>query len=115
LGVGLGLFEASPGRRGYIPHSTYLWLLAETVLIGLVLFLAWSRSLYVTASKILGGGNSAPHLPAIVVVSVLCAWLGLMVGIEASYQRHYWFLLALGFGIATNRTTDPSMGQVRTR
>ena len=104
-GVGLGLFEAAPGQRGYIPHSTYLWLMAETGLVGLVLFLAWSRSMYISASRVVAGTNRELHLPAIVVISVLCAWLGLMVGIEASYQRHYWFLLALGFGIATKPGT----------
>jgi len=106
-GVGLGLFEASPGQRGYIPHSTYLWLMAETGFVGIVLLFVWVRRLYVAASNAMKSASTA-HTSAIVAICALSTWLGLMIGIEAIYQRHYWFLLALCLGIATNRS--PTLG-----
>ena len=105
-GVGLGTFSTMPAARGYIVHSTYLWLLAETGLVGLLLLVHLLVRVYVMGRTALPASNQATRLLGLCGIASLGAWLGLMVGVEALYQRHYWFLFA-AVGAAFRAARDP--------
>lgn len=94
-GIGLGVFPTRPGSGGLIVHSTYFWLLAETGIPGLVLLLLVLGLIFWQCRKSLQLGGAVVQLPATALSAAVVAWLGLMVGIEALYQRHFWFLAAL--------------------
>ena len=87
-GVGLGRFSSLPGSGGAVAHSTYLWLLAETGLIGLILLLATIFSL----GSVSRTSPPSDRTQILFGTVTLASWVGLMIGIEALYQRHYWFV-----------------------
>jgi putative inorganic carbon (HCO3(-)) transporter len=92
FGGGIGSFVA---HEGTIPHNTALWFLADFGIVGLVamfgllgwfLFKGWSAY------------RLAPEEERPIMLGLLMAhtaMVGLAMGIEASYQRHWWFVLAL--------------------
>ncbi|MBC3193500.1 O-antigen ligase family protein [Pseudonocardia sp. C8] len=93
LGTGVGTYQE---RHGVIVHNTTLWFLTELGLVGLLVFLAlvWS-----VASRLLGAHRLAPpdERPlALALLAAHAAMLGLSVGIEAFYQRHWWLVIGLG-------------------
>ncbi len=102
-GIGLGVFQTLPGSRGYIVHTTYLWLLAETGFVGLALLLIMLGFVFWQYRKSLERGGALTRPVALGVISAMAAWLGLMVGIEALYQRHFWFLAGV-LGVLYLRT-----------
>ena len=111
-GTGVGDFHL---RGGYIIHSTYLWLLAESGIVGLLLFF----NAFVRAFN--GGRSSSQasdqqlRLLGLMGIAVVGGWLGLMFGVEALYQRHYWFLCALvGVACRTLNSDCHHRSQVRT-
>jgi O-antigen ligase len=93
-GIGVGVFPTLPKSNGLIIHSTYLWLLAETGVIGLLFLIYVLVRIYLQGRAIYRVGNPRSRWIALAGISSLGAWLGLMVGIEGLYQRHYWFLCA---------------------
>jgi len=94
-GIGLGVFQTLPGSGGAIVHSTYFWLLAETGLPGLMLLLCMIGIMWWQYRRVPQLGGLEVRTPATAAFAVIVAWLGLMLGIEAFYQRHFWFLAAL--------------------
>lgn len=96
LGIGLGSFYWEQQRAelnhkpGYI-HNTALWLLTETGLVGLLLFLgfflACARGLILPWR----GRDTDPFQVAAFGALLVC--VGASVGMEALYQRHLWFLV----------------------
>lgn len=104
-GIGLGGFAAVPAGRGYIIHSTHLWLLTEAGLVGFLLRIHFFVRAYLLSRTAWRAADDRTRFVGLAGVSCLGAWLGLMIGIEALYQRHYWFLCAaigamcLAFGI----------------
>jgi len=90
-GIGLGVFPHLEGSGGLIIHNTFLWLLTETGVIGFLIFGFVMVAIWLAyrKAKVLGDSEIAG------LASVVIAWLGLMLGIEAFYQRHFWFLCAL--------------------
>lgn len=94
-GIGLGVFQSLPGSGGAIVHSTYFWLLAETGAPGLILLLSMVGLIWWQYRRSLQMSGAEARAPAIAIFAVVVAWLGLMVGIEALYQRHFWFLAGL--------------------
>lgn len=101
LGSGLGSLLENQKTVGTLKqitiHNTYLWLLAETGIIGLItlLYLPWSifRSAY-HQFKIQTFKN--PDVLAILGLLV-AASIGAMLN-EFMYQRHLWLLFGLYLG-----------------
>ena len=93
-GIGVGVFSTLPQSNALIIHSTYLWLLAETGVIGLLFLIYFLVRIYLQGRAVYRVGNPRSRWVGLAGLSSLGAWLGLMVGIEALYQRHYWFLCA---------------------
>ncbi len=101
FGSGLGAFIE---RNGWILHNTTFWMLTEFGLIGLTVyigFILWFFANGLAATALSGTPAKS------IIVGLMCAHLGMLavsVGIEAFYQRHWWFamaLLASSYSIAT--------------
>ena len=90
-GIGLGVFSSLESSQGLIIHNTFLWLLTETGIVGLLIFGLFMVAIWLAyrRAKVVGDDE------AIALAAAVKAWLGLMLGIEALYQRHFWFLCAL--------------------
>jgi putative inorganic carbon (hco3(-)) transporter len=91
-GGGLGSFRLAAGE---IAHNTAMWFLADFGLPGLAVlagFLFWFFRKGWLAYRL------APHAERPLVLALLLAhtsMLGLAMGIEAFYQRHWWLVFAL--------------------
>lgn len=92
FGIGIGTFLV---RRDIIIHNTPLWILTELGAAGFIVFIgfvSWFVVKGLTAYVHVRGpdrdlvlGLTLSHI----------AMLGLSVGIEALYQRHWWLMLGL--------------------
>jgi len=103
-GVGLGGFiwsEMREGRSSTI-HMTAQWLLVETGLVGLFLFIGffadiiwhfWNR-----IRKNVSRGR------AVIGITLLISFVGASMGFEAMYQRHLWFFA--GWALARTNWRD---------
>jgi putative inorganic carbon (HCO3(-)) transporter len=101
LGTGLGSFLE---QHQIIIHNTLLWMLVECGILGLISFLGfigWFAYRGLGAYRF--GNPSQKSLIAGLIIGH-CAMIGLSMGIEALYQRHWWFVMAaLGAAIAVSR------------
>ncbi len=96
LGIGIGGFLA-PQLAEQAPnpvaiHSTYLWLLVETGIVGFAMFAGFA---VFSAWHLVGSLERAPpeaRIFLVAVLAVVAAFAGASVGMEAMYQRHIWFL-----------------------
>jgi hypothetical protein len=92
LGGGLGSFRLSAGE---VAHNSAMWFLADFGLVGLAVllgFLAWFFN------KAWFAYRFAPEREQPLVLALLlahAAMLGVAMGIEAFYQRHWWLVMAL--------------------
>ena len=108
IGAGLGRFYWEERQVGHllVIHTTLLWLLTETGIIGVTLFVAF---FLVCAGAIARPWRWGDHDPfQMGVLAVLLVVAGASVGTEMLYQRHVWFLLgcALAFRTASERTSE---------
>lgn len=101
LGAGLGSYVQVHGE---IIHTTPVWFLSEFGLLGFAVFsgfLIWFLRQGIRAYQ------SSPEQEKPLIYGLLMAFLammGLSLGIEAFYQRHWWFImgcLAAAPGIGT--------------
>lgn len=92
FGIGLGVFPLLSG--GMIIHNTYVWILVEMGIVGFIVLMAF---LYRGAKNYWISIKTLPEDRALAIglFAGYCAMLGVAVGIEAFYQRHFWLLLAL--------------------
>lgn len=93
VGAGTGVFLE---RHGEIVHSTAFWLLAETGLLGLGLFLG--LVLWFVRRGLEGYRRAEEPGAATLVLALLLAHLsmvGISLGIEAFYQRQWWLVMGL--------------------
>ncbi|MEM3432967.1 MAG: O-antigen ligase family protein [Candidatus Methanomethyliaceae archaeon] len=75
-GIGLGVFPSLEDSQGLIIHNTFLWLLAETGIVSLLIFGLFLMAIWLAYRKARKlGGDMAAGLAATVT-----AWLGLMIG-----------------------------------
>jgi putative inorganic carbon (hco3(-)) transporter len=92
FGVGLGTFDETYNA---IIHNTLVWVLTEFGLIGfgvLLGFILWFVQKGWQAHRL----ARPEHKPLILgLLLAHAAMLGLSLGIEALYQRHWWFVLAM--------------------
>lgn len=92
LGVGIGVYQE---RHGVIVHNTALWFATELGVIGLIVFagLIWSVCARLFVLSRAAAPANAALATALLAANV--AMLGLSIGIEAFYQRHWWLLFAV--------------------
>ena len=110
FGGGLGLFVVEHLRQfgqTLVIHSTPLWLLAETGIVGLfVVATLFARVLISEFKRVV---HSDPI--ALLIVLILMA-LGIVSLVhELFYQRGFWFLF--GAGMALLRSDNPHPGTIR--
>ncbi len=92
LGGGLGSFRAEAGE---VAHNSAMWFLADFGIAGLTVlmaFLAWFFTRAWLAYRL------APERERPLVLALLlshAAMVGVAMGIEAFYQRHWWLVLGL--------------------
>lgn len=92
FGGGLGSFRLAAGE---VAHNSALWFLADFGLAGLIVFtgfLLWFVKRAWFAYR-LAPANDRPLALALLLAHT--AMIGLAMGIEAFYQRHWWLILAL--------------------
>jgi putative inorganic carbon (HCO3(-)) transporter len=92
FGIGLGTSEA---RHDLQIHNTSLWFLTEMGPIGFVSIVGLVVVLALWAMR---SARDAPAPIAALAMAALVAHLtmyGLSMGIEALYQRHWWFIWAI--------------------
>lgn len=112
LGTGIGTV------RETIIHNTSLWFLAE---MGLVGFAALCWFLGSTAGKAVFCVRNGGTQIRTIAIALLCAHAGMFVlsmGIEAFYQRHWWFVMSMIAALATildRNRARLSVGCVRPR
>lgn len=102
LGNGLGSYF---GRTGDFVHNTVLWLLTDLGVLGLLVGLGMGWWMFRRTAWGAAPGEVVPPeqlaagapLRAALAAGV-AAYVGVSLGVEISYQRGLWFLLALGVG-----------------
>jgi putative inorganic carbon (HCO3(-)) transporter len=92
-GIGLGVFTQ---RHGEIVHNSGLWFLAEMGLIGLLVFTGFVISFGLRMLTLLRTTVGAVATFALAMLAAHAAMIGLSIGIEALYQRHWWLMLSIG-------------------
>ena len=105
VGSGLGTFRANEGA---IIHNTPLWILAEFGVVGFAIFggfIGWSlRISWRLYKRTLGSAR----LTALGLLLANLVMLGLSLGIEALYQRHWWLVIALVGGAQSLYAGQPT-------
>jgi O-antigen ligase len=92
FGGGLGSFRLTVGE---IAHNSAMWFLADFGFLGLGVFLGFLGWFFAKAWE---AYQSAPSHQQPLVLALLLAhttMVGVAMGIEAFYQRHWWFVFAL--------------------
>lgn len=103
FGAGLGVFA---DRFGQIIHNTAIWILTECGIIGFIFFvgfLLWFLRRGLKAHKF-ALWRDKPLILGLIAANV--AMIGLSIGIEALYQRHWWFVLAMTASAANLAARD---------
>lgn len=120
-GAGLGAIlrvqiEADPpSDHPTIVHNSYLWILAETGLIGFGAWLAFAIAVGIRLKPFSLRDQPAPELAATIVL-FLAGWAAMMMFHEMLFQRLPWLAIGIGLGLAAqSRTAGPetSSGDVR--
>lgn len=99
LGIGIGGFldhQIDVGGRSTI-HSTPLWLLVETGLVGFIAFSCFFIYLvrcFFDALRISSSNSRSSH---VIGLAVLTCFAASSVGMESMYQRHIWFFVGWAF------------------
>ncbi|HXA48875.1 MAG TPA: O-antigen ligase family protein [Candidatus Acidoferrum sp.] len=107
LGGGIGSFRLSEGE---VAHNSAMWFLADFGIVGLTVLLGFLGWFFVKGWY---AYRFAPTSEQPLVLGLLlahAAMLGLAMGIEAFYQRHWWLvfgLIASSYSLALRRTNDP--------
>lgn len=92
VGSGLASFKEA---HGWIIHDTTVWMLTEFGVLGFLVYaglVLW----YFYVAFVAHSRGSPPQRA--VILGLVCAhvcMLGVSLGIEAFYQRHWWFVMAL--------------------
>ncbi len=104
LGGGLGSFRLSEGE---IAHNSAMWFLADFGILGLSVLLGFLGWFFVKAWRTYRLTSAKERPIALALLLGHTAMVGLAMGIEAFYQRHWWLvfgLIAASYSIVTRRT-----------
>lgn len=97
LGIGLGVYVSD---YGIVVHNTALWFLTDLGVAGLAVFLALVVSV---AARLVSALRTASDDLRPIILALLCGhavMVGVSLGIEAFYQRHWWLVFAAA-GVCT--------------
>lgn len=104
FGIGIGGFldhQFSVGKRSTI-HSTPLWLLVETGLVGFIAFSCFFTYLVKCFfDSIITSSNNTRSSYVLGLVILIC-FAASSVGMESMYQRHIWFFVGWAFASRLN-------------
>jgi putative inorganic carbon (HCO3(-)) transporter len=92
LGGGIGSFRLAEGE---VAHNSVMWFLADFGIVGVAALLGFLGWFFVKARSVY---RLAPDRERPLVLALLLAhtaMIGLAMGIEAFYQRHWWMIFAL--------------------
>lgn len=92
LGGGLGSFRLSVGE---IAHNSAMWFLADFGIAGLVMFVTFLSWFFAKAWFFYRFAPASEQPIALALFLAHAAMVGVAMGIEAFYQRHWWLVLAL--------------------
>jgi O-Antigen ligase len=92
LGGGLGSFRLSNGE---VAHNTAMWFLADFGILGLAALLGFIGWFFAVSWMAYQSAPEREKPIALAVLAAHSAMLGLAMGIEAFYQRHWWVIFAL--------------------
>jgi O-antigen ligase len=99
VGAGLGAYMEEQIRTTGVPlviHSTPIWLLAETGLVGFAVFMAAAYRLFVSALP-------RSDEPAALLLLLILGCLAVMSSVhELMYQRAFWILLGAVVAMPAN-------------
>lgn len=98
LGAGIGTFLSEETARGNPPliiHSTTLWLLAETGIVGLGAFLGLGVAVVAFVVGRVRTGDAADRTDAATALLAIMAFGVMTQAQELLYQRSLWILLGL--------------------
>jgi O-antigen ligase len=109
LGSGVGTYIARQRPTADDPlatiHSSYLWLLTETGIIGLSLFIAF----FGVAFLLLLRARNDPRFGDLIAgtAALVVSFAAVALAMEALYQRHLWLLLGAALGLANLGRPSP--------
>jgi putative inorganic carbon (HCO3(-)) transporter len=92
LGGGLGSFRLG---AGVVAHNSAMWFLADFGVVGLTVFIAFLAWFFVKAWYAFRFAPQREQPLALALLLAHAAMVGVAMGIEAFYQRHWWMVLAL--------------------
>ena len=92
FGGGIGSFRLSEGE---IAHNSAMWFLADFGFVGFTVFLGFLGWFFVKGWSAYRNAPGREQPCALALVLGHAAMLGLAMGIEAFYQRHWWLIFAL--------------------
>jgi hypothetical protein len=110
FGAGIGVYvqqHLAQALEFPVIHSTPVWLLAETGVVGFLVFVATFAGLFITGWRRRGSGD----LSAQIIVPVLVAFAGTSLAHELLYQRAFWFLLGTTAAANTYRASVEVLGR----
>jgi O-antigen ligase len=112
MGVGLGVHwhreQAANPAHPLLIHSTPLWLLAETGLVGLAVFAAFAAYAIFVLAKSARGGREDAFVARVALVLVI-GFAVMSLFHDLLYQRILW--LMLGFALAVHKLEPSSVRQ----
>jgi len=112
FGAGLGAFVTSfehAHNKFLIIHSTPIWLLAETGLVGFAVFAA--PYVYVLYREIRASMEMPPDSARILLVLILLAFGVMSQAHDLMYQRPFWFLLGAAL-FSTAPRSQPQANEI---
>jgi hypothetical protein len=94
VGIGLGVYYE---RYDQIVHFTALWVLADMGVVGFVILVGFFGVITLWAIRLMRGSprEGTKRDLALGLLMAHASVIGLSVGIEALYQRHWWLVMAL--------------------
>jgi O-antigen ligase len=92
LGGGLGAFRMAAGE---VAHNTAMWFLADFGILGLIALMAFLAWFFAKAWFAYRFAPEGERPIALALFLAHTAMVGVAMGIEAFYQRHWWLVLAL--------------------
>jgi O-antigen ligase len=105
FGGGIGSFRLSEGE---IAHNSAMWFLADFGIVGLAVFLGFLGWFFVKGWFAYRYAPESERPVALALLLAHTAMLGLAMGIEAFYQRHWWLvfgLIASSYSLTLRRVT----------
>jgi O-antigen ligase len=108
LGGGIGSFRLSEGE---IAHNSAMWFLADFGIVGLAMFAGFLGWFFVKGWFAYRYAPPREQPVALALLLAHTAMLGLAMGIEAFYQRHWWLvfgLIASVYSLVLRQDTRPS-------